>query len=190
MPTSGDHLVLMLSDHDARQRHCQIACNIFVSNYISHYAFQLYLLLTASAVHEELRELYLASPWAPICCRIPPSANNTPMVRIVCSWYRPREAWSTEPSCRRGYQTGRNCCPRDRKPTADRMGPRTTQLRDCRPAVESDANQTNNTAFTSCWLNVERPINIRSRQDSDGWCRMKVIVRVKIVNWTFIGRET
>lgn len=134
---------------------------------------------------ELLGKPYLASPWAPICCRIPPSANNTQTVRNVCSWYPPREAWSTGPSCRRECRTERNCYPRDRIPRVGQTGPRITRPRDCRPAVGSDADQTNSTACTlrrSCGTSdkdpVERETEVPRERENDRaiykYCRSNI----------------
>lgn len=108
-------------------------------------------------------ETHLVNPWVPVCCRIPPSVSNTPTVRIVCSWCPPREVWNTAPSCHRECQRERNCCPRGRTPRVDQTDPRIARLRGCRPAMESDSDQTNNTASASNTL-LKCPIKIRSER--------------------------
>lgn len=73
------------------------------------------------------------------------------------------------------------------------MDPRTAQRRDCQPATESDATQTNNTASILEADREIRPIKIRhqEREESEHCCERGVMtVRCKTADRIFIGRET
>lgn len=67
---------------------------------------------------------YLASRWAPACCRIRRSADNRRLARTAANARRPSAAWNTANSWSLGCRTGRTPSPRDRWPTVARTVPR------------------------------------------------------------------